>query len=71
MEKVSYVKIAKLVNENCKDVRARKDFWYGGAVCLYIYWKTEEARDKALEFVRENYRTTSGNGFLIATNKLL
>ena len=70
MKKVSYDKMAKLVNENCKDVRADKGFWYGGAVCLYIYWKTEEAGDKAIAFVRENYRTTSNCHFLIASSKL-
>lgn len=70
MKKVSYEKMAKLVNENCKDVKAGKGFWYAGAVCLYIYWKTEEARDKALAFVHE-YKTTSGNGFLIAMNRML
>lgn len=70
MKKVSYAEMAKLVNENCKDVKAGKDFWYGGAVCLYIYWKTEEARDKAIAFVHENYRTTSNYHFLIATSRM-
>lgn len=70
MKKVSYAEMAKLVNENCKDVRAGKDFWYGGAVCLYIYWKTEEAKNKAIEFVQKNYRTTSNYNFLIATGKM-
>lgn len=70
MKKVSYAEMAKLVNENCKDVIADKGFWYAGAVCLYIYWKTEEARNKAIEFIRE-YRTTSNYHFLIATGKMI
>lgn len=71
MKKVSYEEMAKLVNENCKDVRAAKGFWYGGVVCLYIYWTNKEAKDKAMEFINENYRTKSNYSFLIATCKML
>ena len=70
MKKVSYEKMAKLVNENCKGVTAKKSFWYGGAVCLKLYWRKEEDKETAVKFVN-SYRTTSGNGFLIAMNRVL